>query len=240
MRFGGFVKNSLIDYPGKISSVLFFKGCNFRCPYCHNKELVFGPAHISSVSNPNTNMVDESFVFSYLEKRKNLIDGVVLSGGEPTLTKSLLRICQSVKDMGYMVKLDTNGSYPNVLENLLYHGFIDYIAMDFKTSPDRYLKYMSNKVDLDAIKASIQLIQDSNVDYEFRTTCIKPIIDESAIHKMVPYVEGAKRFILQKFQYSSSILDPDFFVDHKETEINDLKAYQELIMPWVKECTIRY
>jgi len=239
MRFGGFIKNSLIDYPGKISSVIFFKGCNFRCPYCHNKELVTGPAHISSVSEPNANMVDETVVFSYLEKRKNLIDGVVLSGGEPTLTKSLQRICQTVKDMGFLVKLDTNGSYPNVLQTLLYHRCVDYIAMDFKTSPDRYQKYMSNKADLDAIKASLQLIQDSNIDYEFRTTCIKPIVDDSAIHKMVPYVEGAKRFVLQKFVYSTSILDPDFFVDQKNTDPNDLKAYQELIMPWVKECIIR-
>jgi pyruvate formate lyase activating enzyme len=239
MRFGGFIKNSLIDYPGKISTVIFFKGCNFRCPYCHNKELVFGPPHISSVSEPNTNMVEESFVFSFLEKRKKLIDGVVISGGEPTLTKSLHRICQTVRDMGFLIKLDTNGSYPNVLENLLYHGLIDYIAMDFKTSPDRYPKYMSSKVDLDAIKASIELIQNSNVDYEFRTTCIKPIVDESAIHKMVPYVEGANRFILQKFVYSSTILNPDFFLNQKETDSNDLKAYQELIMPWVKECFIR-
>jgi pyruvate formate lyase activating enzyme len=239
MRFGGFIKNSLIDYPGKISSVIFFKGCNFRCPYCHNKELVSGPAQIFSVSAPNTNMVEESIVFSFLEKRKNLIDGVVLSGGEPTLTKSLLRICQQIKSMGFMIKLDTNGSYPNVMQNLLYNGLIDYIAMDFKTSPDRYPKYISKNVDLDTIKASIQLILDSNVDYEFRTTCMKPIVDESVIHKIVPYVEGAKRFVLQKFVYSSQILDPDFFLDQKQTESIDLKAYQELIMPWVKECIIR-
>jgi pyruvate formate lyase activating enzyme len=239
MRFGGFIKNSLIDYPGKISSVIFFKGCNFRCPYCHNKELVIGPAHISSVSEQNPNVVDESFVFSFLEKRKKLIDGVVLSGGEPTLTKSLLRICQNVKNMGFKIKLDTNGSYPNIVENLLYHGLIDYIAMDFKTSPDRYPKYISNNVDLDAIKASIQLILDSNVNYEFRTTCVQPIVDEAAIHKIVPYVEGAKRFVLQKFVYSSQVLDPDFFLDQKQTESNDLNAYQELIMPWVKECIIR-
>jgi len=239
MRFGGFIKNSLIDYPGKISSVIFFKGCNYRCPFCHNKELVYGPSHISSVSGSNSNMVDEADVFSFLEKRKNLIDGVVLSGGEPTLTKSLNRICQVIKDMGFMIKLDTNGSQPNALQNLLYHGLIDYIAMDFKTSPDRYQKYISSKADLDAIKTSIQLIQDSNIDYEFRTTCMKPIVDESSIHKMVPYIEGAKRFILQKFVYSSSVLDPDFFIEQKETGTNDLKAYQELIMPWVKECFIR-
>jgi len=239
MRFGGFIKNSLIDYPGKISSVIFFKGCNFRCPYCHNKELVFGPADISSVSEPDSNVVDESLVFSFLEKRKRLIDGVVLSGGEPTLTKSLYRICQIIKDMGFMIKLDTNGSFPSILENLLYHGLIDYIAMDFKTSPDRYPKYISRKIDLDAIKASIQLILDSNIEYEFRTTCVKPIVDESAIHKMVPYVEGAKRFVLQKFVYSTAILNPDFFSGQKEKDSTDLQSYHDLIMPWVKQCIIR-
>lgn len=239
MRFGGFIKNSLIDYPEKISSVIFFKGCNFRCPYCHNKELVFGPSHISSVSEPNTNMVEESNVFSFLEKRKRLIDGVVLSGGEPTLTKSLYRICQIIKDMGFMIKLDTNGSFPNILENLLYHGLVDYIAMDFKTSPDRYPKYISRMVDIDAIKASIQLIQDSKIDYEFRTTCVKPIVDESVIHKMVPYVEGAKRFVLQKFVFSPEILNPDFFLSQKEKDTNDLETYHDLIMPWVKKCIIR-
>ncbi|ETR74532.1 MAG: Anaerobic ribonucleoside-triphosphate reductase activating protein [Candidatus Magnetoglobus multicellularis str. Araruama] len=239
MRFGGFIKNSLIDYPGKISSVVFFKGCNFRCPYCHNKELVFGQGHISSMSAPHSNMVDENIVFTFLERRKKLIDGVVLSGGEPTLTRSLKRICQKIKDIGYLIKIDTNGSYPSVLENLLYHKLIDYIAMDFKTSFDRYSRYVSKKVDLDAIKASIQLILDSDIDYEFRTTCARPIVDESVIHRMLPYAEGAQRYVLQKFVYSSEILDPDFFTNNNTTENDDMEAYQALIKPWVKECIIR-
>ncbi|KPA14306.1 Anaerobic ribonucleoside-triphosphate reductase activating protein [Candidatus Magnetomorum sp. HK-1] len=241
MRFGGFIKNSLIDYPGKISAVIFFKGCNYRCPYCHNKDLVFGPGPIAPVStpNPNTNVVDESFVLSFLEKRKKFIDGVVLSGGEPTLAKSLVRICQTIKSLGFLLKIDTNGSYPDVLENLMYHNLIDYIAMDIKTSPNRYPRYISKKFDLDAFKKSIQLIKDSNVDYEFRTTCAWPIVDKSAIHNMVPHIEGARRFVLQPFVYSSDILDPEFFKDQKEFEKEDMQAYQELILPWVKKCIIR-
>ncbi|MBF0451391.1 MAG: anaerobic ribonucleoside-triphosphate reductase activating protein [Candidatus Magnetomorum sp.] len=239
MQLGGFAKNSLIDYPGKISSVIFFKGCNYRCPYCHNKELVFGPGPIAPTTTQNTNSVDESFVLSFLEKRKKFVDGVVLSGGEPTLTRSLMRICQSIKSMGFLVKIDTNGSHPDVLEHLLYNDLIDYIAMDFKTSPDRYPRYISKKFDPDALTKSIQLIMHSTVNYEFRTTCVQPIVDTSAIHNMLPYIEGARRFVLQKFVYSSKILDPDFFVDHKGTNDEDLAVYQELILPWVKECIIR-
>jgi len=238
MRFGGFIKNSLIDYPGKISSVIFFKGCNYRCPYCHNKDLVSGPI-ISPAESTNSNVVEESFVYSFLEKRKKFIDGIVLSGGEPTLSKSLIRICQSLKSMGFLLKIDTNGSNPDVIENLLYHKLIDYIAMDIKTSPNRYPRYISKKFDPDAFKKSIQLIIDSNIDYELRTTCAWPIVDKSAIHNMVPHIEGARRFVLQPFVYSSDILDPEFFKDQKESEKDDMQTYQELILPWVKKCIVR-
>jgi len=236
MRFGGFIKNSLIDYPGKISSVIFFKGCNYRCPYCHNKTLVCGPGPMAS---PIGNMIDESFVLTYLEKRKKLIDGVVLSGGEPTLTRSLLRICKDIKNMGFLVKLDTNGSSPGILENLLYYGLIDYIAMDYKTSFNRYERYIANNADVEAVKRSIQIILDSKVSYEFRTTCAHPIVDQSAIHKMLPYIEGAHRFVLQRFIWSENILNPDFFKDQESTHEDELNVYRELIQPWVKKCVIR-
>jgi pyruvate formate lyase activating enzyme len=238
MRFGGFLKTSLIDYPGKISAVAFFKGCNYRCPYCHNKDLVFGPGPISPESSDDST-VDESFVFSFLEKRKPYIDGVVLTGGEPTLTRSLLRICQKIKEMGFLLKVDTNGSKPDILEQLLYNDLVDFIAMDFKTSLDRYQRYISKKFDPDALTQSIQMIMDSSVSYEFRTTCAYPIVDTSAIHNMLPYIEGARRFVLQQFVYSSTILNPDFFTDKKNSDIEDIKKYQELILPWVKECIIR-
>jgi len=239
MRFGGFIKNSLIDYPGKISAVIFFKGCNYRCPYCHNKDLVFGTGPISPTPSINTTVVDESFVFSFLEKRNTFIDGVVLSGGEPTLSRSLIRICQSIKSMGFLLKIDTNGSHPDVLERLLYDDLVDYIAMDFKTSPDRYPRFISKKFDPDALTKSIQLIMESTVNYEFRMTCAYPIVDTSAIHSMLPYIEGARRFVLQKFVYSSNILEPNFFKDKRNSDIDDMKIYQELILPWVKECIIR-
>ena len=242
MRFGGFIKNSLIDYPGKISAVIFFKGCNYRCPYCHNKDLVFGPGPIAPVStpNPNTNVVDESFVLSFLEKRKKFIDGVVLSGGEPTLAKSLVRICQTIKSLGFLLKIDTNGSYPDVLENLMYHNLIDYIAMDIKTSLDLYNKYITMDFNITKIQNSIDLIMHSSINYEFRTTCIKPVVDEKSIIKILESIKGAKKYVLQKCVAGKNVLNPEFMKNNAELyEYDQLNNFKKIALNMVETCILR-
>ena len=162
VSLGGLQKSSLIDFPGKVSCVLFFSGCNFDCPYCHNPDLVNGSGEPASF--------DEKSVHGFLEKRKGLLDGVVISGGEPTLQSDLVSLCEKVKRMGYSVKLDTNGSRPQALKRLIKDGLLDYIAMDIKTDPACYSPFTRGETHPDDIFSSIGIIMDSGLAYEFRTT----------------------------------------------------------------------
>ena len=170
MVFGGLQKNSFIDYPGRISCVLFVSGCNFDCPYCHNPGLVKG----GPMASPSLN---GEAVFEFLERRKRFLDGVVISGGEPTLQKGLVCLCEKIKKMGYPVKLDTNGSRPKTVKKLVDEGLVDYIAMDIKTDPLHYPRSIKKDSDPDSILSSIQIIMNSALPYEFRTTCVKPIVE---------------------------------------------------------------
>ena len=162
MNIGGFIKVSLIDYPGKVSSVIFTQGCNFRCYYCHNPELVYPDLFSESMK------LEE--IFSFLRNRRGLIDGVVFCGGEPTLQKDLFEVVVEIKNMGYLVKIDTNGSNPEVLEKVL--PFVDYVAMDIKAPLDGvlYQEICKAKVDISKIRKSMELLRKSNKKYEFRTT----------------------------------------------------------------------
>ena len=232
MIFGGLQKNSLIDFPGKISCVLFLPGCNFDCPYCHNPELAKG--------RPATPFpLDEANVYDFLESHKGFLDGVVISGGEPTLQKGLVPLCNSIKKMGYPVKLDTNGSRPQVIESLIDEGLVDYVAMDIKADPFQYTAFIRKDCNPDHILASIRLIMNSSVDYEFRTTCVKPIVNEQGIKNIAMLIEGATSYVLQRFR-PSSVLHPEFFQeiggDYDEEGLMSLKSTAE---PWVHECVIR-
>ncbi len=230
MIFGGIQKSTLIDYPGKIGCVLFFSGCNFHCPYCHNPDLARGQA---------VDPWPEQAVFDFLEVRKGFLEGVVISGGEPTLHPDLARICRAIRQMGYPIKLDTNGSRPNVLECLIAENLIAYLAMDIKTLPENYAKYIQKDGSPEAIIASIRLIKTSGVPHEFRTTCIRPLIDLSIMERIGALIEGADRYVLQRFRLSR-VLDPEFF-EKNEYRINetDLEHLQTIAGKWVDSCTIR-
>jgi pyruvate formate lyase activating enzyme len=232
MLLGGLQKSSLIDYPGKISCVLFVSGCNFDCPYCHNPDLV----KCSSMSHSS---LDLTAVYNFLEKRKRFLDGVVISGGEPTLQKGLMALCKMIKDMGYPVKLDTNGSRPQVITQLIDEGLVDYIAMDIKTDVLHYSPLTKNPIDPDDLFASIQIIMESALAYEFRTTCVKPLVNAQVIQKIVKNIEGAMLYALQRFN-NTEILHPEFFPEngagYEDDELLCLKAIAE---PWVTECIIR-
>ena len=232
MYFGGLQKSSLIDYPGKLSAVIFFSGCNFDCPYCHNPELARGCATCpGDLTTAN--------ICGFLKQRQGFLDGVVFSGGEPTLQNDLADFCKRIKGFGFPVKLDTNGSRPKVLERLIDEQLVDYIAMDLKTDPVLYKSYIKSDCGPDPILASIRILMASGIDYEFRTTCVKPIVTLETIENMSHLIQGAKLYALQRFR-NHDVLHPEFFGgvenEYSDAELMQLKAAAE---PRVSECIIR-
>jgi len=232
MIFGGVQKSSLIDYPGKISCVFFATGCNFSCPYCHNPQLARGCMDAPTV-------FDEKTAYDFLERRKGFLEGVVISGGEPTLQDDLASVCEKIKQMGYPVKLDTNGSRPQALKRLMDAALVDYIAMDIKTDPCRYSPLIQKNFNPSFLLESIRLVMTSTLEYEFKTTCIKPLVDAAVIENISRLISGAPLYALQQFQ-PNDVLCPEFFRQndrcYNEGELMSLKA---IAQPWVGECLVR-
>ncbi len=201
MNLRGWVKTSLIDYPGHIATVLFTGGCNFRCPMCHNAELVLRPASLPAVS--------EQDVWDFLGRREGLIDGVVITGGEPTLQDDLLPFVRRVREHGLDVKLDTNGYRPDVLEALLDERLVDFVAMDVKAPPETYaLLAGRNRLAWERVARSIDLLRDESAAYEFRTTMLPGLLDADDVADIARRLEGATRYVLQQFRPQGT-LDPD-------------------------------
>lgn len=195
MLIGGLQKTSFIDFPKKIAAIVFTIGCNFRCPYCHNPELV----------TQVYKTIDEKYIFDFLKTRKGKLDGVVITGGEPCLQSGLIDFLKKIKDQGFLVKLDTNGSYPEVLEKVISLQLADYIAMDIKAP---LLKYEDTvKTDFDAAKIgkSVILIKNSGIDYEFRTTVTKELLTPQDFIEIGKLLSNAKRYYFQKFLYTKTI-----------------------------------
>ncbi|MCK5023051.1 MAG: anaerobic ribonucleoside-triphosphate reductase activating protein [Candidatus Aenigmarchaeota archaeon] len=201
MMLGGLQKNSFMDYPDKISCIIFTAGCNFRCPFCHNGYLV--------VNVNETPLVKEKYIFDFLESRKGLIDAVVITGGEPLMQKDIGNFMKKIKSMGFLVKLDTNGSFPDILKELIDGNLLDYIAMDIKATPEKYEEACGAKVDVEKIKRSVEMIKESGIDYEFRTTAIKEIHTQEDFEKIGKWLNGAKKYYLQKFS-SKETIEPEF------------------------------
>lgn len=232
MLFGGLQKNSLIDYPGKIATVFFTVGCNFNCPYCHNPELVKPPADLSD-------RFHQDFAYEFLRERRDFIEGVVISGGEPTLQHDLGNVCREIQKLGFSIKLDTNGSQPQVIARLIEDGLLDYIAMDIKTAPDRYVPVFTRSHQPENILKSIQLIMASGVAYEFKTTCIRPVIDASVIKIISRLIRGAACYALQKFR-KTTVLHPAFFENHPDQfDEDDLSEFQTIAAEQVEKCLVR-
>jgi pyruvate formate lyase activating enzyme len=225
----GLQKTSLIDYPGKVSCVAFFAGCNLCCPYCHNPELARGrsPGHIGL----------KEFV-EFLTPRCGLIEGVVLSGGEPTLSPDLEDVCSAVHQVGLPVKLDTNGTRPHILERLIERGMVDYIAMDLKTVPSRYAPFLAAEDVGALLTQSIRLIMQGNVDYEFRTTCVRPFVDEEMIAGMAGAIQDARLYVLQAFK-PRVLLRPAFFSADPGFSRQEMERLSDLAAPWVQKCLLR-
>ena len=232
MIFGGLQKQSLIDFPGKISCVLFTSGCNFTCPYCHNPDLVRGQVKQSLA-------LKEESIYDFLEKRKGFLGGVVISGGEPTLHRGLSTFCRNIKKMGYPIKLDTNGSRPETLKQLIWNHAVDYIAMDIKTDPSAYPREISSHMNTANILESIALIMTAGVSYEFRTTCVKPFVDIPIMEKISQAIKGADCYALQQFK-NENVLSPEYFQNTAcHYSQSDLKEFQAIAAPWVKTCIVR-
>jgi len=190
MRIGGLQKFSFIDYPNKTAAIIFTQGCNFRCEYCHNPELVY--YNMFQVPMP------EQQVLAFLESRKNQLDAVVITGGEPTLQSDLIDFIKKVKDMGFFVKLDTNGSNPQVLEAIINQKLVDFIAMDIKAPFDKYNLVCCVQVDIDNIKKSIDLIKKSGIDFLFRTTYDKSKLFDKDIQTVTDFLKVDNHYKVQK------------------------------------------
>jgi pyruvate formate lyase activating enzyme len=198
----GFIETSFLDWDGKITSVIFVPNCDFRCPYCSNSSLI---KKIESLPPLDLEIIDE-----FLIKRQNFIDGVVITGGEPTLQPDLPNYIRHLKSLGFLIKLDTNGSNPQMLKNLLSGKLLDYMAMDIKAPLDeRYYKVAAAQVDLNKIKESIRILLDSDIDYEFRTTICPAFLSEKDIEDIARAISGAKKYVLQQF-VPKDTLDPEF------------------------------
>jgi pyruvate formate lyase activating enzyme len=198
MLIGGLHRCSFIDFPGILSAVVFVHGCNLRCGYCHNPGLVEG--------KPAEKLTEED-VFAFLESRRGQLEGVVISGGEPTLQQGLPDFAARVRSLGFKVKLDTNGTRPEVLEELLGAELLDYVAMDLKDVPEQYPDFCGMRASPDRIRRSIDLILGSKIDHEFRTTVVEPHHDRARLDEMARAIEGAQRWVLQRFR-PGEILDP--------------------------------
>lgn len=228
MKIRGFQKLTLVDYPNQMAAILFTGGCDFRCPFCHNGELVLHPSL--------TPEIPESEVFSYLEKRKGLLDGVVVSGGEPTLADDLDEFLSALKKMGYLVKLDTNGSRPEVLSRIVSEKLVDYVAMDIKNSFERYPETVGfPKYDTSNVSRSISFLLSCQVDYEFRTTCVKELHDEKSFHSIGKIVEGAERYYLQNFVPNENTISKDC----SPCSMEDLVKYSEILRNYIGNVQIR-
>jgi len=207
MDFYGLNKTTLLDYPGHVAATLFTGGCNFRCPFCHNRDLVL-------CTNPPS--FSEPEILSFLEKRKGILEGVCITGGEPTLQVDLQAFLQKVKALGYLVKLDTNGHNPKILRQLVEEGLIDYVAMDIKASKERYDLACGTKAPLPQIEESVAFLKTGLVDYEFRTTVVKGIHEVEEFDAVGEWLQGARQYFLQSYKDSENVLEKGFLAFSKE------------------------
>ncbi len=229
MIFGGLEKTTLIDYPGKVASLVYTIGCNFRCPFCHNPELV---------DETVETRYPEEEILEFLKKRRAMVDALVITGGEPTMHgKDLLSFMRKVKTLGIFIKLDSNGTEPGVLRKAIAEKLVDYIAMDIKAPLAKYAKTVNHPVDTEAIKKSVKLLMTSSVPYEFRTTLVKSLTTPEDLEQIGKEIEGAEKYYLQKF-ISTKILNPQF---RRKTTYDDeeLEALRVKMSKYVKFCGIR-
>ncbi len=229
MIIGGLQKFSLIDYPGKTSAIIFTIGCNFRCRYCHNPELVIPERYTAEISL--------SEVYDFLNNRRGKLDAVCITGGEPTQHADLSEMIENIKAMGFLVKLDSNGSRPEVLENFIKRKLVDYVAMDIKAPLKKYSKVIGWQIPVEKLKKSISLLMSSSVGYEFRTTIVKSILSKDDLRKIAQEIKGAENYFLQKF-IPTKLIEPALKKESSYSD-NELSELAEELKKYVKNCYVR-
>lgn len=228
MIISGLLKTTLLDYPHKLASTIFLGGCNFRCPFCHNMNLVLNP--LSEIT------YTEEEILEFLSKRKGILEGVCITGGEPTLNKDLYDFISKIKDLSYPVKLDTNGSNPDLLLDLYNNNLIDYIAMDIKTELNDYPRVCGlASMDTKPILSSIEFLLSNKIEYEFRTTIVSNYHSDSTIINIGKLIKGAKNYYLQSFKDSDNVSDHSLLPVDKEK----LLKFKELLEPYVENVFLR-
>jgi pyruvate formate lyase activating enzyme len=230
MLIGGLQKVSLIDYPGLVCCVIFTQGCNFKCTYCHNPELVDPKLYSKPIP------IEE--IFSFLNKRRKLLDGVCICGGEPLIHQDLFEFIKKIKAMGYLIKIDTNGSFPKRLQKLIESSLIDYIAMDIKAPLAKYKFITNSEIKSEEIKESIKLIMNSNIKYEFRTTILKSQLTKEDLIDIAKLIKNANLYVLQRFYPKNKLLSSHIQHDtYQDYEFNYFK--QLLEGSYVRKCIIK-
>jgi pyruvate formate lyase activating enzyme len=229
MQIKGLVKTSIVDYPGKVATVVFVGGCNFRCPYCYNTDLVLRPESLPDI--------DVREVLRLLAERQGFVDGVVITGGEPTLQADLADFLGEVKASGLAVKLDTNGYHPHSLQRLLQGGLLDYVAMDVKAPLGKYSLVAGRRVDAKRIEDSIRLVLLSEVEHEFRTTVVPGMVGVEDVDAIAQSIAGARRYFLQQFRPSSTLAPQ--FTTRDPYPATVLEEMADAARRWVANVTIR-
>lgn len=231
MKIGGLQKLTLIDFPGKIACTVFSLGCNFLCPWCYSKELVL-PEQMRKQPK-----IPEKDFFDFLKQRRELLEGVVVCGGEPTIHQDLPDFIKKIKKLGYLVKLDTNGSNPEMLEKLIEDKLIDYVAMDIKLPKEKYPKIFGKRLEIENIEKSIEILKQNKIDHEFRTTITPTILDKEDILRIAQWISGARKYFLQNFRPEKTI-DPKFEKIKPYPE-EYLLEIQLAVSPFFETCQIR-
>ena len=227
MIIHGLQKMTLLDYPGRVACTVFFGGCDMRCPFCHNAELLDGSA---------PPVMDDAELIAFLKKRQGLLDGVAITGGEPLLQKDLPDTIARIRELGYPVKLDTNGTHPERLRLLLQNGLVQYAAMDIKNSPERYAETAGlPEMDLGPVRESVSLLMEGIVPYEFRTTAVKELHDDESFLRIGEWIRGAERYYLQKFTDRETVP----FEGLHAPEDEQMKRWADLLRPMVPAVELR-
>ena len=229
MNIGGLQKFTMIDYPDKVAAIVFTLGCNFRCGYCHNPELVLPEKFNSSL--------DEEKIFEFFKTRIGKLDAISITGGEPTLQADLPQFMKRVKDLGFLIKLDTNGTNIKMLKEIIDNKLVDYIAMDIKAPLEKYEEVIAAKINLEDIKKSIKMIMDSGIEYEFRTTIVKSQLSVEDLINIGKLIKGANIYYLQKFVASKA--NDEKFLKEKTYSDKEFEEIKKDILKYVKKCEIR-
>lgn len=233
MKLSAIQRFTMLDYSDKVACIAFTPGCNMRCGFCHNPEFVL-PEQIKELSS---GFINEKTFFNFLNKRRELLEGVVVSGGEPTIWPDLPDFIRKIKERGFLVKLDTNGNHPDVLERLIVEKLVDYVAMDVKTSLSEYSKLVGGSVKPEHIQKSIDILKSSDIPYEFRTTLIKEVHTEIVLRDMAELLTGAESYSLQTFRPGHT-LNPVFATYHPFSR-KEMENWTRVITPRVGRVTIR-